>query len=461
MYTYANLFSENDLFLVPIFLVLIYFFGYIKRRKYDHTLIQKYYFPALFLRMLFTVVYAMIIQLYYGRGDTHIYYHGILDMHDAVLNDFSLLKDIYFNTKLDYTHPIMPYFRYDQFGGYTWFVLNDSQNLMVSKVGLPFSFLFFNNYLCISLAVSVFAFAGCWRLFRVFYYLYPQLRKKFAIGILFLPSILFWGVGLSKDSISIGALGFVAYAIYKIFVARDKIIVSILLLIVNGWLILSIKPYILLSFMLAVVIGIFVMISSKIENKAMRAIATVFFITIAVSAGFYMTESLASLTTTSARFTSENILQTMQGVQSGFESIEKNGSYFKLGEVSNSISSLLLLFPAGVVASLFRPFLWEIQSPLMLLSAVESLLFLIITIMTLQRVGIGKTFRIIFSDPFLLFCFTFSILFAGFVGITTLNFGALARYKTPCLSFYICMLFIVMDKSGKFSKDYIFSKNFF
>lgn len=448
MYNSANLFNANDLFLVPVFLILAYFIGSIKRRQYIGTPIYRYYFPALFLRLLFTVVYAIILQFYYGRGDTHIYYQGILDIHDAVMGDFSLLKDVFFNTKLDYTHPIMPYLRYDQFGGYTWFVLNNPQNLMVSKAGLLFSFLFAKNYLCISMTVSIFSFAGCWRLFKFFYFLYPSLHKKFAFGILFLPSILFWGVGLSKDSICIGALGFLTYALYKIFVAREKKVASILLLVINGWLLLSIKPYILLSFTLAATIGIFMMVSAAIKNRGTRILASFFFILLALFTGYYMVDSLASLEASTARFTSENLLQTMQNIQSGFETVTKNDSYFKVGDVGNNVSDLILLFPAGVGTTLFRPFIWEVQNPLMLFSALESLLFLVITIMTFRKIGLFKTFGEIFSDPLLLFCFTFSIIFAGLVGITTFNFGALVRYKTPCLPFYICMLFILIEKSG-------------
>jgi len=81
--------------------------------------------------------------------------------------------------------------------------------------------------------------------------------------------------------------------------------------------------------------------------------------------------------------------------------------------------------------------------------------------MCFWKVGFFKSFKIIFSDPVLIFCFVFSILFAGIVGMTTTNFGALVRYKIPCLAFYLMMIFIVMDKSGKFSTDIVFSKKFF
>lgn len=97
----------------------------------------------------------------------------------------------------------------------------------------------------------------------------------------------------------------------------------------------------------------------------------------------------------------------------------------------------------------------------MVLSALEALAFIFLTYQAFKKIGFGTTFKMIFTDPVTLFCFIYSILFAGFVGITTPNFGALVRYKIPCLAFYLMMLFIIMDRSGKFSPKYVFSKKYF
>lgn len=48
-----------------------------------------------------------------------------------------------------------------------------------------------------------------------------------------------------------------------------------------------------------------------------------------------------------------------------------------------------------------------------------------------------------------MFCFFFSIVFALFVGSTTLNFGTLVRYKIPCMPFYIIALILILEISKK------------
>jgi hypothetical protein len=119
---------------------------------------------------------------------------------------------------------------------------------------------------------------------------------------------------------------------------------------------------------------------------------------------------------------------------------------------------MALALPIGVVNTFFRPFPWDVRSPIAIISSLEALAFLALTYLCFKRIGIGKTFNMIFSDPVIAFCFVFALMFGGVIGVTTTNFGALVRYKIPCIPFYAMAFLLVMDKSGKFSKEYIFSK---
>jgi hypothetical protein len=53
-----------------------------------------------------------------------------------------------------------------------------------------------------------------------------------------------------------------------------------------------------------------------------------------------------------------------------------------------------------------------------------------------------------FADPRLLMCFVFAMIFAVAVGASTSNFGALSRYKIPCMPFYFIMLLILYKKAS-------------
>ena len=64
---------------------------------------------------------------------------------------------------------------------------------------------------------------------------------------------------------------------------------------------------------------------------------------------------------------------------------------------------------------------------------------------------IKKFVLTIINKPIVLYCLMFSLIFALFVGATTLNFGSLVRYKIPALPFYLlsrsCFSFLNMLKN--------------
>ena len=106
--------------------------------------------------------------------------------------------------------------------------------------------------------------------------------------------------------------------------------------------------------------------------------------------------------------------------------------------------------PAAIIASLFRPFIWEVKKVSQLLSAFESLAILLFTFLTIWKTGIRFFFSNIIKDPAILYCFLFSMLFALFVGATTPNFGTLVRYKIPCMPFYVMAIFLIRNNYEQF-----------
>ena len=75
-------------------------------------------------------------------------------------------------------------------------------------------------------------------------------------------------------------------------------------------------------------------------------------------------------------------------------------------------------------------------------------MFLFLTVLFIYKNGIKSFFRIPFSDPRILMCFVFAFVFAVAVGISSANFGALSRYKIPCMPFYLMMILLMYRKTG-------------
>ncbi|RYY57831.1 MAG: hypothetical protein EOO09_00975 [Chitinophagaceae bacterium] len=451
-------FQQQDLYLVPACLLLLFMISYSIRKKYDGSPLRRYFLPALFLRFFFAVLYSLVVYYYYGFGDTSVYYRSIGDLRNAVATDSSLLLDIYFTLNLDAESPLYTFFMFDNGIGTHAYMLNLS-NYTVPRFALPFSFLFNNSYLCISFCMGFFSFGGCWRVFRMFTEMYPHLHKKMAVAVLFLPSVLFWGGSLMKDSISIGCLGYMLYALYNLTIVRRKIVSSAVIVILSGALLYFVKPYILLCAFPTFLVWAFLRNQFLIKNDSVRMASAVFVGGLALAAGIFTVQFLTK-SEAASQYSSDKILQTVQSLQGSF-SADEGGSSFTVQQIDNSVLQFILLFPMGVVSTLFRPFLWEVRNPLMVLSALEALAFLYLTIVAFRGAGIAGFMKIVFKDPVLIFCLTFSILFAAIIGSTTTNFGALVRYKIPCIPFYLIMVFVVMDRTGKFSPDVVLHRKLF
>lgn len=88
----------------------------------------------------------------------------------------------------------------------------------------------------------------------------------------------------------------------------------------------------------------------------------------------------------------------------------------------------------------------------MLLSALESLAFVWITLYVLYKAR-GKIISTL-KNPEVAFCLIFSIVFAFSVGISTYNFGTLSRYKIPLIPFYLIGLGLIyyLNNERKFSE---------
>ena len=113
---------------------------------------------------------------------------------------------------------------------------------------------------------------------------------------------------------------------------------------------------------------------------------------------------------------------------------------YDIGIPDGTVPGMIKLLPAAINVSLFRPYIWEVKNPLMLLAAAESIVVLILSLyLFIYKKGIIG----LLNDPFLVFCFLFALLFAFAVGVSTANFGTLMRYKIPMFPFYgICLVLL-------------------
>jgi hypothetical protein len=430
----------RDLVVTPVIILLVYMVAYFIRPLVTDEINRVYFFPALTVKIIGAIALGFIYQFYYSGGDTFNYHtHGSRHIWNAIVDSPSDGIKLLFTSGGD-TPPRGTY----SFASRIIF-FHDPNSYFVIRVAALFDLLTFSSYSGTAVLFGVFSFFGMWLFFLAFYEAYPHLHKWIATAAFFIPSVFFWGSGLLKDTITLGCLAAATYAIVKLFVTREIRISYILLLMVCLYVIFGIKKYILLCYLPAVLIWIFAGNFTRIRSMALKIMLVPFVVASVIVLGYYAVMKIGE---DDPRYSIDKIAVTARvtAYDIGFYTGRDAGSGYSLGELDGTFSGMMRLAPQAVNVSLFRPYLWEVRNPLMLLSALESLAFLILTVYAFYRSRrvIGRALR----DPTILFCFIFSLTFAFAVGVSTFNFGTLTRYKIPLLPFYLMGLVLLLDYSN-------------
>lgn len=434
-----------DIILFPLYVLFFHFVFSQYRKTFSDPILIRYHIIGFWIKVLGTLAFT-IFNLYLSKGDSYLLYHTEgTNMKDLILKDPHYLKFLYESGK-DFDQSLL---KNELNRGY----FNEENNYMVARLAAFFSFFTFNRYLLNNLFFSMLSFTGIWHLFKFFYALYPHLFRQIAIAVLFMPNFVFWSSGVLKDPVCIGALGWITYALFEVLVKKKRLLRNSIILFIAGYFLAILKLYILVSYVPIFFLFIVLKNISFVNNKFLRILLLPVLLILSAFGFIAINNKMAE---EMDKFAITELANNMTKTQNAYSAVlEGNDSKFSLGvEFDGSPLSLVKMAPAAIIASLFRPFIWEVRKISQLLAAFESLGLLLFTFFTIWKVGISFFIRNIIKDPAILYCFLFAILFALFVGATTPNFGTLVRYKIPCVPFYVMAIFLIrnnydMMKSNK------------
>lgn len=431
----------RDLVVTPIWLIIIYVLAYVIRPYVTDQVNRKYFFPALTIKIIGALAVGFIYQFYYDGGDTFYYHtHGSRHIWDAFADDLAIGIDLLFS---DGSHVSGTYQYSTKIEYY-----NDPQSFFIVRIAAFLDLFTYSSYSATAVLFSVISFIGAWLMFITFYRIAPELHRWEAISCLFIPSVVIWGSGILKDTITLSALGVALYCLFKLAIERKVFLFYLLGLVLSVWIIFSIKKYILLCFAPVMMIWVFTQIFSGIKSLVFK----ILFVPIAIVPVLFLSYFIVSkIGENDQRYSVTKLARTAQitayDIRYGWGARTGEGSGYTLGELDGTWQSMARLAPAAIVVSLFRPFLWEIRNPLMALSALESLTFLILTLYVFYKSGSRILFYL--QKPEVILCLGFAVVFAFAVGVSTFNFGSLSRYKIPLLPFYAMGLGFIYYYSNK------------
>lgn len=440
----------KDLFLTPLYLLILY--GIASKLRKNHFKghpFEPYFMNALTLKFVGAIGAGMVYWFYYGYGDTRGYFIRGTQIYDFILNDFSTLFDFFFESRSnDQPYEVLAFLhRYRAFA--------DTASYFMFKTTAFLSFFTFNTYSCIAVLFAFFSFLSSLYLYKTLLLKYPELHKEIALAIFFIPSVFFWGSGLFKDSLSFAGLCLTTAGLLNFVngVSRSK---SMIRALIGMYLMLHIKAYILMSFLPCFAFYMFLQYNEKIKSETFRKIVFPLFLLSGLGAGFFALQQVSSVTPEWSLEVMErraNDMQQWHSILGKVYSGDGAGSNYSIGDLGDfTLGGMALKLPLVLSITFYRPFLWEVRTPFMLLNSIEGIYFIYVTLLLFKKHGLGKIFEIVSREPIVIFCLSFAIIFGFGVGFTSMNYGALARYKIPCLPFYLLFVFF---------SDYLLSTKYY
>lgn len=444
-YAYIDNLELSEYLAFPIYIVIILLISYyIQNNNVRKNPVYKYYTWGVAAKLFGAVVFCLVYIFVYKGGDTISYFET-----SRALTNLLIQKPFdFFKVIMEKPGP-ENYFLFDsRTTGFPWsYMYYDPKTFFVAKLLVPFMLISFQSYMLASIMLSWATFTGIWRLFLVFAELYKKYSKQLAFSILFVPSAVFWGSGILKDSITLSASCWFIYALFNFFIVKKKRTGSMIILLISAFVLVSIKPYILFALLPGALIWIFNQRISNLKNKILKYSIIPFIFILSFTLGFY----ILSVT---FDFNIEKSISDAAEKQNDLKQSYYGGNSFDIGSYDPSISGALQKAPLAIISSMYRPFIWEAKNVVMLISGLENLIILYLSVLIIIRLKVKKILSIIFNNPIILFSLSYSVFLAFVIGLSTANFGALVRFKIAYLpefaSGVIILFYLVKDQKKRY-----------
>lgn len=429
----------RDVIVAPLYLLLIYIISIRIKLKLpkEGNIIKTYFSKALFAKIFGGILSAIIYQYFYGGGDSTNYFASATNIYSSFFRDpvdgFRLL---YYDNPLE-THPYLQYIPE------CFMFIRDTKTWTLIRIAAVLNIIAFDSYITTSILFSLISFFASWRFFKFISTIYPDMIKEFFYAIFMIPSVLFWGSGLFKDTIILSALFLITVHFYYLFIFRKgQPLQHIFWLFICFYISSKIRMFFVAALCPCLLVLLLMNRAERIRNQLIKSILLPVFLTIALLGVLLVFSKSAD--SESSELNSETAQNQAENMQSWHTQI--GGATYSLGVIDFTPKGLLRVFPSAVNVALFRPYMWEVHSFFQAIVAFQSLFFLFFTIYVFFKVGVRSFLSILLKETIAFYFFIFSMLFAFITGFTSYNFGALDRYKIPCLSFYLISFIIIQKK---------------
>ncbi len=311
--------------------------------------------------------------------------------------------------------------------------------------GLLHSFLN-DSFIAVSFAFALIGLIGQALVYRTFVERYPEqrLRRWWQLGILFLPSLVFWSAGLLKDPLGILGVGLLIWSVNR-FVQQPRM-THVLLLLLGAYILFLFRLQVLPVLLVALAPWLLATRAHStwsappwLARWLMHRSVRYALVALAVS-------GVLAVGVIEPRYSLAHLPESIAAQSAAYELLTTQGNVADPNVITFEPTWLGLLsaWAPALVLTLFRPFIWESISVAVQVAALENIVLLVLTLRAAGHVLVyPHMLRAAFRSPMFLTCVIFTLLFALLVGVATPNLGTLSRYRLPMLPFFIGTLAIL------------------
>lgn len=285
----------------------------------------------------------------------------------------------------------------------------------------------------ISAALALFSFFGRYAMFRAMRRSLPGVERYWVFAACMLvPSTVLWSAGIVKESLAVGGLGILTWGVARGI--EGRVTPRVVLAVGFGGLVVGLmKAYFLVPFAAAAaawwvmrrgVVRRGRVVSIRPARVAAAAVLTIGVVT--VLGTLFPSYAITNLA-------EESAVRQERGLRNA------GGSTYVLVDQTQTTPTgrLAVAAPLALATALGRPLVTEARNPVLLVSALEMLAFVVLALRMAVRWPVPVVVRTLMSNPPLLFCAIMTVGAALGVGLATTNLGTLARYRSPMLPFYL------------------------
>lgn len=270
---------------------------------------------------------------------------------------------------------------------------------------------------------ALFAFWGCYLLYRAFAIALPDGNlRRYAALLFLLPSFLYWPSSVGKEAWLLLGVGATALGAAKLF---DRQLSAIPFLAAGLACTALVRPHFAAMLLAGLVIG---QVFRPLGRSLVSVIPKALGVAALIAAGVLVSNQTADfLGIDTVDFQGVSDAITKAGAQT-----EQGGSRFEPVPITSPLG-----VPTAFVSVLVRPFMWEAHNAQAMVSALEGILVSVFLVASWRRILVALSGLL--RRPYLLFGLTYLAIFVyAFAGFG--NFGILARERVLVMPFLLMLV---------------------